>query len=92
MFASTTLLKANKNRKGGISNNICCNIFSPVYLPKTSLLGLLAENKPIPGMTTVRIQRWEITLSSYDYTLTYHSGRQNSNADCMSKLNFNLGA
>ena len=41
-------------------------------------------------MTLTRIQRWAIILSGYDYALSYCSGYQNSNADCMSRLNFNL--
>ena len=41
-------------------------------------------------MTSARIQRWAIILSGYDYTPSYLSGHQNSNADCMSRLNFNL--
>ena len=50
------------------------------------LLGLLAEDKPIPSLAAARIQRWAIILSSYDYTLTYKSGATNSNADCLSRL------
>ena len=55
-----------------------------------SLLGFLAENEPIPAMTSARIQRWAIILFGYDYTLSYRSDHQNSNADCMSRLTFNL--
>ena len=54
------------------------------------MLGLLAENKPIPAMTSARIQRWAIILFGYNYTPSYRSCDQNSNADCMSRLNFNL--
>ena len=41
-------------------------------------------------MTSARIKKWPIILSGYDYTLSYRSGHQSSNADCMSELNFNL--
>ena len=41
-------------------------------------------------MTSAKIRRWAIILSGYDYTLSYCSGHQNSNVDCMSRLNFNL--
>ena len=40
-------------------------------------------------MTSARIQRWAIILSGYDYTLSYRSGHQNSNAHCTSRLSFN---
>ena len=54
------------------------------------LLGLLAKNKPIQAMITTRIQRSKLSLSEYGYTLSYPCGHQNSNADCMSRLKFNL--
>ena len=41
-------------------------------------------------MTLARIQRWAMILSGYDYALSYHSGDQDSNVGCMSRLNFNL--
>ena len=41
-------------------------------------------------MALARIQRRAIILSGYDYTLSYRSGHQSSNADCMSRLNFNV--
>ena len=54
------------------------------------LLGLLAKNKPIQAMTMARIQRSTLILSEYGYTFSYPCGHQNSNADYMSRLKFNL--
>ena len=42
-------------------------------------------------MTLARIQRWAMILSGYDYALSYHSGHQDSNVGCMSRLHFNIG-
>ena len=51
------------------------------------LLGLLAEDKPIPAMKAARIQRSALTLSSaYEYSPAYRPGTNNANADCMSHL------
>ena len=36
-------------------------------------------------MTLDRIQRWEIILSDYHYILSYCSGHQINNADCVSR-------
>ena len=102
MFASRTLSKAEKNysqiQKEGLAIIFAGKTFHQfiygrhftIQTDHKPLLGLVAKNKPIPAMTSVRIQRWEIILSGYDYTLCYRSGHQNSNADCMSRLNFNL--
>ena len=50
------------------------------------LLGLIAEDKPLPSMTAARLQRWAIVLSAYDYSLRYRSGSSIANADGMSRL------
>ena len=50
------------------------------------LLGLFAENKPIPPLSAARVQRWALFLAAYNYTLIYREGRLNGNADCLSRL------
>ena len=50
------------------------------------LLGLLGENKHISPLSSARIQRWALTLSNYQYTLSYEPGAQNGNADGLSRL------
>ena len=37
-------------------------------------------------MAASRIQRWAIIISAYDYNLTHKSGKENSNADCLSRF------
>ena len=50
------------------------------------LLGLLGETKAIPVMSSPRLQRWAITLSGYEYHLSYHPGKDIANADALSRL------
>ena len=50
------------------------------------LQSLLNESKPIPCMASARIQRWALTLASYEYTIKYKSGPANTNADALSRL------
>ena len=50
------------------------------------LQSLLNESKPIPCMASARIQRWALTLASYEYTIKYKSGPTNTNADALSRL------
>ena len=50
------------------------------------LQSLFNESKPIPAMASAHIQRWALTLASYEYTIKYKSGPANSNADALSRL------
>ena len=56
---------------------------SPKLYPLQSLLN---ESKPIPCMASARIQRWALTLASYEYMIKYKSGPANSNADALNRL------
>ena len=57
---------------------------------------LLTDHKPlvhlfnpthsIPQMAASRIQRWNLTLSAYSYTIRFKPGKDNSNADALSRL------
>ena len=53
-------------------------------------MGILAENKQIPAMTAARLQGWALILASYDYTLVYLPGKENGNADNLSRLPVDL--
>ena len=50
------------------------------------LLGLLGADRPIPVMSSPRVQRWAVTLAGYTYDLVYRRGVGHGNADCMSRL------
>ena len=50
------------------------------------LLGLLGADRPIPVMSSPRVQRWAVTLAGYSYDLVYRRGVDHGNADCMSRL------
>ena len=50
------------------------------------LLHLLGPKSAIPTMAASRMQRWAILLSQYDYTIEYHSSKDNAVADALSRL------
>ena len=50
------------------------------------LEGLLNEKKGIPSQAAPRIQRWALTLASYEYEISYKAGQTNGNADGLSRL------
>ena len=52
------------------------------------LEGLLNEKKGIPSQAAPRIQRWALTLASYEYEISYKAGQTNGNADGLSRLPF----
>ena len=37
--------------------------------------------KGIPALGAPRIQRWALTLSAYEYKISYKAGQTNGNAD-----------
>jgi len=37
-------------------------------------------------MASTRLQRWALTLSAYNYTIKYKTGKQQSNADALSRF------
>ena len=55
-------------------------IFSD-HLP---LRRLFSETKAVPPMASGRIQRWALTLSSYEYELKYRRGKDQGNCDALS--------
>ena len=50
------------------------------------LLGLLAEERPVPVLAAGRIQRWALELSNYDYKMIHRSGVSIQRADALSRL------
>ena len=50
------------------------------------LLGLFNESRPIPAQASARIQRWALTLASYDYSLRFKPTTAHANADALSRL------
>ncbi|XP_029551127.1 uncharacterized protein K02A2.6-like [Salmo trutta] len=50
------------------------------------LMSLFSESRCIPPMASARLQRWALTLSAYQYTIVYRAGKDNANADALSRL------
>jgi len=57
-----------------------------IYSDHKPLQHIFAEDFPIPAMTLARIQRWALTLSAYNYTITYKPGSQHGNTDLLHRL------
>ena len=97
-YASRTLTTAERNysqlEKEGIALIYGVRKFHNYLFGRTFTLctdhkplqSLLNESKPIPCLAFPRIQRWALTLASYEYTIKYKSGLANSNADALSRL------
>ncbi|XP_042613167.1 uncharacterized protein K02A2.6-like [Cyprinus carpio] len=50
------------------------------------LLSLFNELKSVPQMSSPRIQRWAVTLRAYEYNIIYKPGKDQANADALSRL------
>ena len=57
-----------------------------VFTDHKPLLRLLNPDKATPTMASSRMQRWALTLLSYEYEFIYRPGNQNANADSLSRL------
>lgn len=49
-------------------------------------MSLFSETKCILLLASARIQHWALTLSAYQYTIVYRSGKDNANQDVLSRL------
>ncbi|CAI5661061.1 unnamed protein product [Oreochromis niloticus] len=50
------------------------------------LISLFHELKAVPQMASQRIMRWAVLLRAYEYVIKYREGKNNSNADGLSRL------
>ncbi|RXN33959.1 putative protein K02A2.6-like protein [Labeo rohita] len=50
------------------------------------LIFLFGEKKPIPQLSSSRVQRWALLISAYEYTMVYKSKDSHANADARSRL------
>ncbi|XP_013763339.1 uncharacterized protein LOC102215153 [Pundamilia nyererei] len=50
------------------------------------LISLIHELKAVPQMASQRIMRWAVLLRAYEYVIKYREGKNNSNADGLSRL------
>ena len=50
------------------------------------LIHIFKETRAIPTLASGRIQHWALIMSAYSYTIQYKPGKENSNADAMSRL------
>ena len=45
----------------------------------------MGEHKPVPQLASARIKRWSLLLTAYNYTIEFIPGKQNVNADFLSR-------
>jgi hypothetical protein len=50
------------------------------------LIYLFSETKSTPQMSSARRLRWSLELGSYDYQIVHRAGKDNQNADALSRL------
>ncbi|KAL3995729.1 protein phosphatase 1 regulatory subunit 15B [Sarotherodon galilaeus] len=97
-FASRTLNAAEKNYSQLDKEGLAV-IFGVQYFHKylygrkfmiitdhKPLISLFHEMKAVPQMASQRIMRWAVLLRAYEYVIKYREGKNNSNADGLSRL------
>lgn len=97
-FASRTLTKAEKGYsqldKEGLAVVFAVKCFHQylyghsftVFTDHKPLMSLFSEHKSVPSMASARIQKWALSLSAYQYRIVYRAGKENANADALSRL------
>lgn len=55
-----------------------------IYTDDKPLLGIFRFERAVPQMASVRIQRWALMMSTYEYDLMYRPGKENGKADALS--------
>ena len=97
-FASRTLVPAEKNYsqldKEGLAiifgvekfHNFLFGQQFTIFTDHKPLKHLFGEDKPISPMASARLQRWALKLSAYQYKIAHKPGKDNANADVLSRL------
>ena len=97
-FVSRTLTEAEKKYSQIEKEGLACvygvkrfhsYLFGHHFTLQTDhqpLQTLFNESKAIPPQASSRIQRWALTLASYEYTIACRKTTQHANADAMSRL------
>ena len=57
-----------------------------IYTDHKPLQYLFGEKRAVSPMAAGRIQRWALTLSAYNYKITYKPGSDQANADVLTRL------
>lgn len=53
------------------------------HKPLTAIFG---DQKGVPALAAMRLQRWAVLLGAYDYEIVYKRSEENSNADYLSRF------
>ena len=97
-FASRTLAPAERNYsqldKEGLAiifgvkkfHNFLMGHQFTIFTDHKPLKHLFGEDKAIPPMASARLQRWALILSAYQYRIVHKPGKENANADVLSRL------
>ena len=97
-FVSQTLTQAEKNYSQMEREGLAC-IFGikkfhsylfvrpfRLYTDNLALKTLFNEKQPIPQHASGRIQRWALTLASYEYQIAFRPTHKHCNADAFSRI------
>lgn len=57
-----------------------------IHSDHKTLQYFFSEIRPAPPLASARIQTWALTLSGYDYTISYKPGERHANANLLSFL------
>ena len=60
-----------------------------IFTDHKPLVGIFGSNKGEPPVVANRLQRYAIRLSLFDFDIKYRRGKDNQNADCLSRLPIN---
>ena len=97
-YASRSLMKSKKNysqlEKEGLSCTFGVHKFHSYLFGHSfdlitdhkPLLALLNEHKPTFPQASVRIRRWSLFLSAYEYTMKFRCTTEHGNVDALSRV------
>ena len=95
-YASRTLNPAETNYST-IERELLAIVWATKYF-RPYLYGtrfkIVTDHKPLQWLFSVKepnskLIRWRLKLQEYDYEIVYKKGKQNSNADCLSRIQIN---